>query len=50
MATASVSAVSACASMRPPDMILTGILRYLLLGVFALFLLLLLQLIRRDLD
>ena len=31
-------------------MILLGLLRYVLLGVFALFLLLLLQLIRRDMD
>jgi len=31
-------------------MITLGILRYALLGLFALFLLLLLQLLRRDLD
>ena len=31
-------------------MVLLGLLRYVLLGVFALFLLLLLNLIRRDLD
>ena len=31
-------------------MVILGLLRYVLLGVFALFLLLLLQLIRRDMD
>ena len=31
-------------------MILLGLLRYILLGVFALFLLLLLGLIKRDMD
>jgi len=31
-------------------MILLGLMRYLLLGVFALFLLLMLQMLRRDLE
>lgn len=31
-------------------MVLLGLMRYLLLGVFALFLLLMLQMLRRDLE